>query len=249
MGALALLLLAGCASGDFGRIRPSLVTDSIHDWVGREAALDNGQPVSHFRLTDEERTLRDLAYPLIEPPYDRQRWYSILGEYGLTGAFLRDWSHHARKAYYRRLTSKFLLFERYRSEAGLYNKLTEDIRNDVTRIDPFFDVAARVADLDRKRRQSLAYVSALTPSERANALARIGENTLIVSWVVHSLEHRADSYRYALERMVIATPSPLAVQAEAALTLMQQKIAPYHRPFPPPPPVMASAGVPRHVSK
>ena len=38
---------------------------------------------SSFELTDDERALRDLAYPLIEPPYDRQQWYSVAGEYGL----------------------------------------------------------------------------------------------------------------------------------------------------------------------
>ena len=42
-----------------------------------------GGTVFEFPLTDEERQLRDLAYPLIEPPYDRQRWYSVLGEYGV----------------------------------------------------------------------------------------------------------------------------------------------------------------------
>ncbi len=44
-----------------------------------------GGTPSGYRLTDDERELRDLAYPLIEAPFDRQRWYSILGEYGLNG--------------------------------------------------------------------------------------------------------------------------------------------------------------------
>jgi hypothetical protein len=248
-GMLALLLLAGCANGDFGRIRPALVTDGIHDWVGSAAARSAAAPVSSFRLTDQERTLRDLAYPLIEPPYDRQRWYSILGEYGVSRFFLPDWWHPDRAAYYRRLKYKYFIFERYRSEAGQYAKLIEDIRNDVTRIDPFFNVAARVADLDRKRQRSLDYISGLTPSERGNTLARIGENTLIVSWVARSLEDRAESYRYALERMVIETPSRQAVETEQALTLMQQKIARYRQPFPPPPPVTARASIKKRVSK
>jgi hypothetical protein len=37
------------------------VTDDIHAWVGRDAALQYGIPPSEFRLTDEERLLRDLA--------------------------------------------------------------------------------------------------------------------------------------------------------------------------------------------
>ena len=35
----------------------------------------------------------------------------------------------------------------------------------------FFETAARVLDIDQKRRKSLAYVSALSPAERNNALA------------------------------------------------------------------------------
>jgi hypothetical protein len=35
---LCLLIMIGCTNGDFGRVRPSLVTDGIHAWVGRDAA-------------------------------------------------------------------------------------------------------------------------------------------------------------------------------------------------------------------
>jgi hypothetical protein len=76
---LCLLILIGCSNGDFGRVRSSLVTDGIHNWVGRHAARGVGAPISQFPLTDDEILLRDYAYQLIEPPYDRQRWYSVLG--------------------------------------------------------------------------------------------------------------------------------------------------------------------------
>src|SRR5258706_15153466 len=80
---LAFAWLTGCAEGDLGRIKSSLVTDDIHAWIGAEAVGSIGGVPSRFGLTDDERELRDLAYPLIEAPFDRQRWYSILGEYGL----------------------------------------------------------------------------------------------------------------------------------------------------------------------
>jgi hypothetical protein len=91
------LFLAACANGDFDRVRPSLVTDNIHAWVGRDAARDAGAPISAYPLTDNERRLRDLAYPLIEPPYDRNRWYSIVGEYGVSHFFQRDWASTTRQ--------------------------------------------------------------------------------------------------------------------------------------------------------
>src|SRR5581483_1974599 len=70
-------LLGGCAlNGDFGRPRSSVVTDDMHAWVGRDAVSSIGVQPSGYRLTDDERQLRDLAYPLIEAPYDRNQWYS-----------------------------------------------------------------------------------------------------------------------------------------------------------------------------
>ncbi len=75
----ACCLLGGCApNGDFGRVRPELVNDDIHDWVGRDAAVASAGRPPHIPLTDDERLLRDLAYPLIEPPYDRNRFDSVL---------------------------------------------------------------------------------------------------------------------------------------------------------------------------
>src|SRR3954449_5629036 len=157
---LALGWLTGCAEGDFGRIRSSLVFDDVHDWIGAEAVGSIGGKPSRFGLTDDERELRDLAYPLIEPPYDRQRWYSILGELGVGS---RPWPYPDRSAYASRL-----FITAYRSQTARYNRLIEDIRNDVMRIDPFFSSARYVIEMDRKREKALAYVSSLTAEERDN---------------------------------------------------------------------------------
>jgi hypothetical protein len=213
---LALGWLTGCAEGDFGRIRSSLVFDDVHDWIGAEAVGSIGGVPSRFGLTDDERELRDLAYPLIEPPYDRQRWYSILGEYGLVRIRSAPFD---RTLYCARLMSRPA-----RSPASRYGLLLEDIRNDLVRIGPFFRTAARVADLDSKRAQSLPYVSDMSKAEQANALARIAENQLVAGWVQHSLHLRVASYRYALERLVIVAPSPTAVEAEQTLNRLALEI-------------------------
>ncbi len=201
-----LVLLSGCGTtnGDFGRVRPTLVNDDTHAWMGEAAARSPASdlPWQHG-LTDEERRLRDLAYPLIEPPYNRQQWYSVLGEHGLAN---RDWPYPDRSAYASRLFTTA-----YRSQTARYNRLVEDIRNDVVRLDPFFATARYVLDMDQKRERALAYVSNLTAEERANTLQRIAENRNIVLWVQTSLREREASYKIALERMVIAAPSPIAV--------------------------------------
>jgi hypothetical protein len=210
--------MLGCANGDFGRLNRSLVTDNMHGWVATAAPERKGKTASQFRLTDAERQLRDLAYPLIEPPYDRQRWYSVLGEYGLAGAAQMPYAEPSAYA-------EQLLSTPVRSHTALYAKLVEDIRQDVVRIDPFFAVARYVIDMDRKRETSLKHFAAANGDQRADARARIAENAAVIKWVHKSLAARAASYQYALSRLVVEAPSPMAAEAERSLTLLQSRIA------------------------
>ncbi len=86
--------------------------------------------------------------------------------------------------------------------------------------------------MDHKRRQSLSYVSSLSQSERKNALRRINENALTVAMVREKLMQRLSSYRFALERLAITTPSPQAAEAEHQINLLQAGIARYRQPAP-----------------
>jgi hypothetical protein len=217
---LCLLILLGCPNGDFGRVRPSLVTEGIHAWVGRDAARGVGAPISLFPLTDDEMLMRDYAYQLIEPAYDRQRWYSVLGEWGMTHYFKPEWYHCDITAYAARLMNAYV-----RSETSRYSRLDEDVRNDVVRIGNFVPVARRVLDIDGKRDKGLGLVPVLSGQEVANAKARIGENYLVVAWVQQALLDRAASYRFALERLIIVAPSPVAIEVERSLNLLQTQTA------------------------
>ncbi len=220
MIAMALLLTGCSANSDFGEIRADLVSDDIHDWLGPAALIGKRIVPSTYELTDDERQLRDLAYPLIEPPYDRQQWYSVLGEYGLTGLDRR--TVFPRDAY-----ASHLLDDDYRSPSARYQKVTEDARNDTARMPQFFETAVRVRDMDDKRRKSFAYIPDLKKRERVEATRRMRENELIVSWVCSSLDQRAAAYRFALERLVIMTPTPLAVDTELAIKEMKARLAQY----------------------
>jgi hypothetical protein len=218
----ALCTLAACSNGDFDRVKPGLVNDDIHSWVGTTAALGNGAPISSYPLTDDERALRDFAYPLIEPPYDRQRWYSFLNEYGIGRVFRRDWSRFDEHAY-----ARVLMSTPVRSQEARYARLNDDILNDRTRVPQFFGVAARVLEMDRKREASIAAIGQASEWEQRNALARIAENSLVVSWVQWSLLARSVAYRYALERLVLAGPTPTATQVERSLIALHDTIAGY----------------------
>jgi len=212
----AMGMLGGCANSDFGEVNETLVTNGIHDWIGRGAPPAKAQP-SKFEYTDDERALRDNAYPLIEPPYDRQQWYSVAGEYGLIKFNLTDYQR-----YYERLKA-----ECHNSSAALYARLIDDIRNDTTRLSQFFETAGRVIDIDQKRQNGLAYIPGLSKEEQYNATRRIRENAHVLHVVRQSLINRVAAYQFTLERLVISVPSVQAVEAERLLKQLQSQIVRY----------------------
>src|ERR1700716_854866 len=214
--ALALLVigmtLGGCSGGDFGRTREDFRNDDMHRWLGGEVTGSVGLRRSKFQLTENERLLRDLAYPLIEPPHSRPAWKSVFGDYAALPSPWRQKVVSDRPAY-----GRPLIDEPHRSHSSRYAQLMEDVRDDITRFEPFFSDAVRVIELDKKRNASLAHISELSPGERADAVARMQENTLIVQWVQQCLEQRISSYRWALERLVIQAPDNIAADADRVI--------------------------------
>ncbi|HKS17938.1 MAG TPA: hypothetical protein VJS63_01855 [Bradyrhizobium sp.] len=236
--ALALFLtaaLGGCSGGDFGRTRQDMRSDDMHRWLGAEATGSVGLKASQFQLTDNERQLRDYAYPLIEPPLSRPAWKSVWGDYKPLPSPWRQAVVFDRTAYGRNLID-----EPHRSHASRYAVLIEDVRNDITRFEPFYAAAARVLELDRKRSASLKMVSELSPREHADAIARMEENALIVQWVQQCLERRISSYRWALERLVIQAPDTIAADADRLIGELAAQTAN--------PPVMTQPAIGRAVT-
>src|SRR6202163_1447468 len=221
---LALLLisvpLGGCSGGDFGRTRQDFRNDDMHRWLGGEATGSVGLRASQFQLTDNERLLRDLAYPLIEPPHSRPAWKSVFGDHKPLPSPWRQQIVFDRTAY-----GRILIDEPHRSHSSRYAQLIEDVRDDITRFEPFFAAAVRVIDLDRKRNASLKQISELSPRERADAIARMEENSLIVQWVQQCLEQRISSYRWALERLVIQAPDNIAADADRLIGALAAQTA------------------------
>jgi hypothetical protein len=221
IGVSALFLLAGCA-GDFGRLRPELVSPDIHDWVAEDAT---GSVKSSFQLTDYERQLRDLAYPLIEPPQLRQDRDSYAREYGRNRAQYHSGSDTTAYA-------AWLVSYPARSPSSRYFRLLDDIRNDTTRAPHFFETAAHVADMDRKRKRAFAYIQVTSGGERGEARRRMDENAAIVAQVQNSLDLRVASYRFAMERLIIMSPSSQAAQVELMINQLKATIARYRNGAP-----------------
>jgi hypothetical protein len=213
-------LAAGCARiGDFERPMPSVVHDELLPVVGSYAAQLRDEPVSRAPLTDEERTLRDLAYAIIAPPITKQKWLLTIADMRVSRMVANNDSFNSEKY------TATLLDSSYRSAAARYSRLLDDIRADSLRVTPFFSVARRVVDMDIARERSLVGVSALTPEERETAMARVAENRMLIAWVHRRFGERSQGYQYALERLFLKMPAPAAVDVERALRVHNDRLA------------------------
>nr|WP_245407593.1 hypothetical protein [Rhodopseudomonas faecalis] len=186
-----------------------MLNDDMHRWVGAEATGSVGIFPSNYQLTEYERALRDFAYPLIEPPHSRPAWKSVFGDYQVIASPWRQKVTFDRTAY-----GRLLIDEPHRAHTSRYAQLMDDVRNDMTQFETFRYTAMKVLALDQKRNASLRYVSELSPRERADAVARMEENTLIMQWVQQCLHRRVASYRWALERLVLHGPDNMAADAD-----------------------------------
>jgi hypothetical protein len=211
--AFAIAIAGSAHAGDFGRPRPSLLEGLIPQqfWKGPVTGY------SGYPFTDLEVELRDRSYALIRPNEPRGKWNIYIAGFQIAHLLPPGFSSYDHTEY-----ARMLLWTPARSEASSYYRLMEDMASDGRLIGPFVAVACAVADLDMKRERSLAYVNELADGEAGNAFGRIRENRMVTAWVQRALHWRVASYRHALERLVIAVPSQLAVETERALTRFQQ---------------------------
>lgn len=223
--ALTAMLLALAASactrvGDFDRPNSSVIHDEVFPVAGAFAATRRGEPVSDAPLTDDERTLRNLAYAIIAPPITRQQWLVTITDLRVSRIKRNnDPPFHVEKY------GEELIETPYRSATARYSRLIDDIRADSLRIAPFFIVAKRVVDMDTARERSLVGVTRLRGAEQESAMARIAENRMIIGWVFRRFAERARGYRYALERLFLKQPAPAAVDAERALRNLEDRLS------------------------
>jgi hypothetical protein len=206
--AAALAAPSAADAGDFGRPRPSVFEGLLPPQLWRGPVTG----YSTYPFTDLEQELRDRAYALIRPNQPRGKWDLVTLEFRIAAALPPSATSFDVTAY-----GRMLLWTPGRSEASQYHRFNDDANSDAQLIGPFVAVACRVADMDVKRARSLPHVGIATADETENALGRVRENRMIIAWVRRALFDRLASYRYALERLVIAVPSPLAVEAERTL--------------------------------
>ena len=212
----AACLSGGCVlNGDFGRIRPELTAENMHDWVGRDAAVATGSAPSEFRTTDQERDLRDRAYALIEPPYNRGRWDSVMREYGP-----QERSREAAAVRPHRISLQAAQGLSPFRGVGLcadHHRRPQRRRRGCSRSSPSPPASPTWTG---GARRAWCTCRTSTRARRGNAIARNRENAAIIAWVCVALKERVASYRYALERLVVAVPNADAAEADRAIALL-----------------------------
>ncbi|WP_181704322.1 hypothetical protein [Chthonobacter albigriseus] len=196
--------LAACGrpTGDFGRAKPSALNDEVLPLVGKLAATIREEPVSWYNLTDDERLLRDRAWNFVRPPHVGDWWLEPLVEGQRTRILpVLDPRFNPTRYYL------FLRAGDYRSSETRWTKVMDDITGDALLVPPFCEVAARVRRTDAWRIGRVNADQSVTPDVLVDTYNRIEENNRQMSWVWRALAYRLTSYRFAIERMALETPS------------------------------------------
>jgi hypothetical protein len=229
--------LLGCATelsaqpaGDFGRPQNSIFVEEFLPWLKDGFDSLTGQRIPASPYTDDERTLRDLAYAIIQPPE-----LSEPSRFTLAGADFFDlWNRWivGPQPFDVRSYAENLIARPYRSSSARYSQLIDDIRADAVRVAPFFSMANRVLEADAVRQRSFQFVSRLPGEKFDLARARVAENRGLIDRVYDRFRQRIASYRYALENLLLLTPSPNAVEAERALGALEERLMRMTSPAP-----------------
>jgi hypothetical protein len=209
--------------GDYGRPEESPFARGFLPWLQGDLPGFTRRTAADAPYTDDELQLRRQAYAILVPP-DR-RGQSRLTLAGMDFAELWNLIADEAPVFDVRGYGDRLAARPYRSHAARYAQLIDDVRADMGLAGPFFATAHRVMDADGVRERSFLYVSRASPADIDLGGKRIEENRRLIAEVYRRFRERIASYRYALETLLVLTPSPAAVQAERALYLLEERFA------------------------
>lgn len=216
-----LFAIAACARpvGDFGRAKPSVIHDEILPYIGKRSAEQRAEPASDYRLTDEEKKLRDVTWRLLTPVHAGDWISETLVEAQRTRVF-PPLDHKLRyQDYYYWLRKK-----RFSSSETRWNRLISDIKADYGAIGPFYEQARIVYAIDERRLNALEKRDNVDEWHQKNTPERVEENRMHMRWVLRAINYRYQAYRYAIDQLSLETPSPLAGAAESELSRFERRV-------------------------
>jgi hypothetical protein len=215
--------------GDFGRPRDSVFADEFLPWLKGEVDWLAGVPVTAAPYTDDEKDLRKTAYAVLIPIEAYEP--SFLTVAGVDFVELwRTWVL-APPPYEVRSYCEYLVALPVRSHTARYARLIDDIRADIGRVPLFFSLANRVLEADAIRARSFLFAR-VSGEKFELARLRIAENRGFIDRVYDRFRERIASYHYALQCLLVLTPSPNAVEAERALFVLEDRLKRMTVPLP-----------------
>ena len=203
LAALIALAVAGCAQrGDFGRQEPNIINDAFLPVVGYASTWSAGEEVSAFNYTDDELTLRDLGWSLVVPTHAEDWLGRTAAELQRTEIVRRLDLIASPSRYHDLLASRA-----YRSSDARYARIMDDAAKDMAAIEPYMAYAARVRIADDQRLRAAQALPDIGIGEMRATHGRIAENQRQMAWVKRAMLFRLYAYRYAVDRLMIETPS------------------------------------------
>jgi len=211
-------LVAGCAQqGDFGRPKPG-AWNSFIDTAGTFAARERGEPAAALPFTDDEGTLRDRAWRFLMPAAGNEAFTDILANLTRSRILPASWRPDSPEAYY-----AGLMDGAFRSPVSRYHRLSEDIGADARLLPVFVATAARVIQADALRLRSMSFARSLDDWDARQANMRVAENRCLIAWVRLETDLRIARYRFALEHLLVAVPSPEAALVQRTLRAFEAR--------------------------
>lgn len=199
--------------GDFGRVKPGVVSDVILPALKRGSARKQGRLTSDFALTDEEGEMHDRIFRFTVAPHARF-WFDPYGKDVLPPPPGKQAKPPAEYYGWLRKTD-------FASSHVRFVTIANDVALDVDTLPETFRAICVVLEIDRRRAIAVAEIDGLDARTWQEADARLAENRHAIDTFVLSLDYRYRNYDYALDHFIVETPHNEAVLADAALTGME----------------------------
>jgi hypothetical protein len=214
IAALIVCSLGGaCARplGDFGRPRDGFANDRLlHSAHGLRARTAGG-PHSEFIVTDAEREMHDRIWRFLVAPHAGGWFMHVRGERPQPAfAPAIDDAGGRPDRYYRWISGRG-----YASSHVRFRTIADDAKTDSQTAAATFAAICDVLEIDRQRETASRGLDELAAEDVAG---RRAENRISILGFARALEYRSASYGYALDHLLVETPHPEAIDADAQVS-------------------------------
>lgn len=221
ISALAFLATACVARpvGDFGRAAPSFTHDTLFPAIGENRARERGEAVSSLNRTDQEEEMHNRIWRFLVAPHAKDWMFDASTELQRTRIVAARDAKWTIERYY-----NWLKTSAYQSSRTRYSTVGSHVQSDIDTLPTTFAAICAVIEIDRQRAISYAELRhGVPPRLQQEIAARKSENSASISWFVRALNYRYDSYDFALDNLLVATPHEQSLAVDETL----RRLGPY----------------------